>query len=90
VATLIAPLSLKNALPNADDLEEFASLDIQTWYRRIAKEIAAMELYDRFYKRGWTSKLASKVRKQLAPMIVRAVTVAWYGALIEAKEEQGK
>ncbi|MEO6513804.1 MAG: hypothetical protein ABIR37_03885 [Candidatus Saccharimonadales bacterium] len=86
VATLIAPLSLKNALPNADELEEFRALGIQDWYRRIAKEIAAMGLYDSFYERGWTSKLASKIRKQLAPTIVRAVTVTWYGALMDAQK----
>lgn len=85
VATLIAPLSLKSALPNADDIEEFTSLGVKAWYRQAAKEIAAMGLYDSFYERGWTSKLASKVRKQLAPQIVRAVTVAWYSALIEAR-----
>ena len=88
VATLIAPLSLKSALPNADDIAEFTELGVRAWYRQIAKEIAAMGLYDSFYERGWTSKLASKVRKQLAPTIVRAVTVAWYASLIESKGRQ--
>jgi hypothetical protein len=86
VATLIAPLSLKNALPNADDIQEFSALGIQAWYRQIAKEIAAMELYDSFYVHGWSRKLASQVRKQLAPTIVRAVTVAWYSALMDAHQ----
>jgi hypothetical protein len=86
VATLIAPLSLNNALPNADDLEELAKLGIKDWYRRTAKEIAAMELYDQFYEHGWSRKIASKVRKQLAPTIVKAVVVAWYCALMEAHQ----
>lgn len=86
VATLIAPLSLKSALPNADAIEEFKRHGIKSWYRLMAKEIATMELYDRFYKRGWTSKLASQVRKQLAPIIVRSVTVAWYAALMDAHQ----
>jgi hypothetical protein len=41
-------------------------------------------MYERFYKRGWTTKLVFDVRSKLAPSIAKTVTLFWYAALIEA------
>lgn len=85
VATLIAPMSLKNALPTEEDIEAFHQLGIVEWFRLTAKEVGALDMYEEFYKHGWNSKLTRKIRKQLAPAIVRCVTLAWYGALQDAE-----
>lgn len=85
VATLIMPLSLKNAVPTKKQIEQFHAMDVAEWFRQTAQEVANLKYYDRFYQDGWTTKLAREVRRELAPMIVRAVTLAWHGALQESK-----
>ncbi len=85
VATAIVPLRFKLALPTDEEIEKFRSQTIAEWYRETAQEIVALGLYDRFLKTGWTIPLTKAVRKQLAPRIVRAVTLAWYGALYESR-----
>lgn len=84
VATTILPSSLKLALPTEIDIEKFNNLSVSEWYRQVAQEVARLGLYDEFYKKGWTVKLGRRVRRELAPMIVRAVTVMWYSAQREA------
>jgi hypothetical protein len=85
VATAIVPLRFRLALPTEQEIESFKSLDIADWYRGVAQEVANLGLYDTFLKTGWTIKLTRAVRKELAPRIVRSVTLAWYGALYEAR-----
>ncbi|HSX37024.1 MAG TPA: hypothetical protein VLG13_02820 [Patescibacteria group bacterium] len=84
VATLMAPLRLKQALPAPQDVEMFLSLGPANWFRQVAQEVASMHLYDSFYESGWTTRLAKQIRRQLAPDLVRAVTTIWYGAAKEA------
>jgi hypothetical protein len=60
-------------------------LDIIGVFKRTAKEVAALNLYEEFYKKGWTPKLSRQIRNNLAPTIVRCVTLAWLGALQDAK-----
>lgn len=85
VATVMLPARFKVALPSDDEIKAFQAQEFSDWYRSIAQEIANLGLYDEFYKHGWTTKLARQVRRHLAPMIVRSVTLAWYGALYEAR-----
>lgn len=84
VATLIAPLRLTKALPAADDIAAFREQALADWFRQQARAVAAMELYRTFCASGWTTGLARRVRKQLAPLLVQSVTLAWYGACVEA------
>lgn len=85
VSTLIAPLRLTQSLPSAADLEKFAELGVSGWFRSVAQEVANMELYDNFYREGWTTTLGRRVRRELAPALARAVTIMWYGAVAEAR-----
>lgn len=84
VATLIAPLRFTSALPRRDDLKAFAEQPIGVWFRAQAQDVANLEIYDTFYKTGWTMVLGRQVRRQLAPKLIRAVTVCWYSAAKEA------
>lgn len=87
VAMLIAPLHVRHCSPNADKIRRFTEQSLDKWFRETAQEVARLELYDTFYKSGWTIPLARRVRSQLAPALVQAVTLAWYGAVLEAKED---
>lgn len=84
VATVIAPLSLRESLPNKEELSELSNMDFGLWYRKQAQKVADWHLYDDFYISGWTTKLARQIRDQLAPLLVRTVTAAWYVAAIAA------
>lgn len=84
VATLIVPMKLAKAVPTKADIDNFNSQDLGKWFRITAQGIAAMELYDAFYKFGWTIPLSYKVRRTLAPTLVKSVTLVWYAALMEA------
>jgi hypothetical protein len=84
VSTLIKPLRLVQSLPANDELERFRSLGVQDWYRAVAQDVADLKLYDAFSSGGWTTALGRRVRRELAPALVRTVSVVWYGALHEA------
>lgn len=84
VGMLMAPMKLQHAVPTADKIAEFEGQSLGQWYRRLAQHVAGLELYDSFYKSGWTIPLARRVRRQLAPVLVQAVELVWYGAIKEA------
>ncbi len=87
-ATLIAPMRLYRAMPSAEILMAFERLPLDVWYRQVAQDIASSHFYDSFYKTGWTLPLARRVRRQLAPKIVQAVTLIWYRAANEASSSK--
>jgi hypothetical protein len=84
VAVLLAPSHLKWKVPKADKITAFTDQTLAQWYREVAQDVARMELYDEFYKSGWTLPLARRIRNQLAPILIQAVSVIWYGAAKEA------
>jgi hypothetical protein len=82
--TIIAPLRLGRAKPTAHDIEDIRKYGVVDYFQRMAKEIAAFEMYHRFLEHGWNRKLTSDVRRELAPRMVKMVTLAWYSAQIDA------
>ena len=84
VAVLIAPSRLKWKVPTPDKLAAFKQQSIGAWYRDLAQDIARMKFYDDYYVSGWTLPLARRVRNQLAPVLMQAVTVIWHGAAADA------
>ncbi len=85
VATLIAPLGFGDALPSKADLDEIREIGVIEKFKRYAREIAILDMYDQFYKKGWTPQFAYQVRHKLGPTLVQMVTLAWYSALAEAE-----
>jgi hypothetical protein len=85
VGMLMAPMRLRRARPTADKLGQFAAQPLSQWFRHQAQEVARWELYDTFYKSGWTIPLARRVRRQLAPKLVESVVLVWRGAALEAE-----
>lgn len=85
IAYLIAPLKSKRLCVTPDKIQEFQAQPLAEWFRGTAQEVARLELYDTFYKTGWTVGLARRVRSQLTPILVQAVELVWYGAIQEAR-----
>ena len=84
VATLIAPLGFGEAVPSSHAIQEVKEIGLIETFQRKAKEIAVLDMYDLYYKKGWTPKLAYQVRHKLGPALVQMVTLAWYSALADA------
>jgi hypothetical protein len=83
---IIAPLRLSSAKPTALDLAEVTTDGLVKVFKNVAREVAEFDLYGRFYTSGWTAGLSRDVRRELAPRMVRTITLAWYAAAHDAYE----
>ncbi len=83
-ATIIAPLNFAEVVPTDTELASIEEIGIVEWFKRAAREIAVLDMYKNYYKKGWTPKLAWQVRHRLGPTIVQTVTLAWYAAVLDA------
>lgn len=85
---LILPfIKCKKAWPPPRDIDFVRSQGVVELFKRTAREVAELDLYRRFYEQGWTGELGRDVRRELAPRMVRMVTLAWYAACHEAQME---
>ena len=84
IATAIAPLKLGEARPDGNELVRVRSEGIVPLFLEAANQIYHWQLYEEFHKKGWTRRLAKKTRAELAPLIVKLVTLAWYAAAYKA------
>lgn len=82
--TIMAPLRLTRAQPTPEDIAEIQKYGVVGYFQRIAREIASYEMYARYTKSGWTQKLSRDIRRELAPRMVKMVTLAWYAAQYDA------
>jgi len=85
VSTIILPLHFKDAMPTDADVEKIRSIGVIEWFKQAAQDIATLKIYDKYYRRGWTTQLAQQIRQQLAPIIVKTVTLTWYMAMVDGK-----
>ena len=84
VAVMIQPLRLKRAQPDLRQLDEALKMGVKRLFIERAKEIDQLQMYEQFYRSGWTPKLAKIVRKELMPTIINTVTLVWATAVREA------
>lgn len=81
---IILPLRFKKAVPSQADIESIKAEGVIDVFKQTAREVAEFNLYERFYALGWTQPVSRDVRRELAPRMVRMVTLAWYAAYLEA------
>ena len=84
--TLIAPLTLKKAMPSKAEIRNMNKLGVVKTFRQAVEEIAEMDIFNRFMTIGWTQTLSQEVRRELAPRMVKMITLAWYSASLEAQK----
>lgn len=84
VFVIMAPLKLRRAMPSAEDLAAVQKLGVAEYFQRIAREVAALGMYEQFMRTGWTPRLARIVRRELAPRLVLMVAAAWFAAAVDA------
>ncbi len=83
-AAVFAPLNASIGYPSRYDIKKAQEIGLAEAFKRTAREIALLDMYDRFCTHGWSPKLANDVRKELAPRMIRMVAIAWYMAYDEA------
>lgn len=86
VSIIITPMRLKHALPGAAELVEFRQKGVEIMFKKRMYQVAALGMYEAFHKSGWTPKLAKQVRRELAPLIISTITLAWYGAIMDSQK----
>ena len=85
VAAMLMPLRLSSSMPTKAELKEVDEQGVAALFRNRANQIAELKMYEEFYKSGWNLRLAKQVRRELGPLIVNTVSLAWYAALVDAK-----
>lgn len=85
VSTILLALRLgARTRPTGAEAVDMHRRSVSDYYRLTAKEVAALGLYETFYKSGWTIGLAKRIRRQLLPVTIKTVTLLWYKAAYEA------
>lgn len=84
VAFVTATMRFHLSEPTAYDFKVLHEFGLPEYFKRKAREIALMGMYEDYYRRGWNARLARQVRDELIPSIIKTVTLAWYSALHEA------
>ena len=82
---IIKPLRFPDARPTVHDIAQAKKLGYEEYFLKQARKIALMQLFEDYIASGWTAKLSRQVREELAPIMIKTVTVLWY----EASEEAG-
>lgn len=90
VATTAKPYRFGSGLPSEHDIEHLHDDGFEAVYIRLVKEVAALDMYEKFKKLGWTSELARVSNKELLPRIIMAVTLVWYHAYMNAQKQERK
>ena len=88
--TLAASGRLQSTTPTSNDLVRIKNDGFEPLFDEALHRIADLQLYEEFYRAGWTRRLARDTKQQLIPEIVRAVTLAWYCAALSAEKKAKK
>ncbi len=84
VAAIIKPLTFNEAVPKKKMIINAQEIGVSELFVRAAREIAVLDMYNNYAKKGWTPKMTWQVRHKLGPIIVQTVTLTWYLAMVEA------
>lgn len=87
-ATTLTSLKLDNARPTKNELIRVKQEGIRPIFLDNMRHIHALKMYETFQKKGWNRALARTTRQDLAPTIVKVVTLAWYGASLKAEKRR--
>lgn len=85
VASSITTHRFLNSIPEESDIAAVRDGGIEAYFDTMAQEIYDLGMYEEFWKRGWTTKLARQTRSELIPRIARVVTLAWQQSLEQSR-----
>jgi hypothetical protein len=86
VATVILGHRFSQDIISERDLAFMKKQGYEATFLRILHQIASLQTYEIFEKEGWTVDLSRTVRRELVPLIAKAVCLGWYAALLESEK----
>ena len=90
IAAAVAGLRFPTAKPTNSDFQLLIDIGFEDYFKRTARQVAMLDIYDRFLEHGWQRKLIRDIRNELMPTIIRSVVLVWYSALRDAGLLKGK
>jgi hypothetical protein len=87
VATTIAGLKFDETAPSSEQFATVHSDGFEVAFRAILDSVDGLNMYEEYSRLGWTRHLATQTKKALIPEIIKAVTLAWYQAIILAEKK---
>ena len=87
VAYIITPARLVSLQPKDFKRSDAENADFEKAFYAGLERVVALDMYQRFLDKGWTTDLAIDTREVLIPEIVRAITLGWASAVNQAKLE---
>ena len=72
---------------SGDDIVRLEKEGFRPLYKEILVKIHAMGMYEEFQKKGWTRHLGVETKRDLVPLIIKAVAMGWYAAIMMRDED---
>ncbi len=77
IASVIANRKFSTSLPSTEEIDLVDTIGFRKYFIRNVKQVANLNMYEEFAKSGWTTQLAIKTNRELMPIIIKTVTIAW-------------
>lgn len=84
-SAIIKPLRFPDARPSPQDIARLKKIGYEVYFQHAAVQVAQWHMFEEYLSRGWNSRLARQARQDLAPLMIRVVTLLWYSAAMEAE-----
>lgn len=85
VATSISTYKFSIPTITETDLRRAIDIGFRATFEAEVKKVYRLAMYEEFWRDGWTTHLGRVTRKELVPIIVRTVALAWLIAFEESK-----
>lgn len=87
-ATTLPSAKMEKAIPSKNELIDVKQRGIETVFLDALHHIHSLKMYEQFHKHGWNRTLAGLTRQELAPTIIKTVTLSWYAASLRAEKKR--
>lgn len=84
VATSIKTTTFRHSQPTLSWLKKADAKGLECVFLDTVRDVYELNMYETFWKQGWTTGLARQTRQTLIPKICAVITYAWYTAYREA------
>ncbi len=85
VATAIVGKNFAKITISKDDVTDLKIIGFEKVFLKIMQQVVALDMYRHYSEKGWDRQLANTVRTELVPLIVKAVVLGWYEAIMQAE-----
>ena len=85
VALAISTSSLNRHQFSEVDIIALETTSFREIYKKFVTRVDNMHMFNNYKKDGWTKSLATQARQELVPLIIRAVDLGWYSAVIKSQ-----